>query len=259
MTESIFVNKCLTLGFENYLGIKNTDAFECHVVECLVHIYGQDIVEAYKEKSLEKFDKVMRKYGLSENIYTNFMDNLEAYGHFKERIKENPNSKTDIMSNIDVDLIKMYEFMSAFVDVTEAQLSSFENDMLKNHQTVKMHFNYSNDPKRVENFYKQERNKIGNRVQLTEQRVELLDDITYSKFGVSIDDVKNMDYRMVNKLNNYINDRIAQGIDAVTPPKKKLRFNSVLSSGNGFVDILLILSIIATEVSIGLIYMFLHI
>ena len=179
--------------------------------------------------------------------------------NIRKASKPNPNIKTDILSNIDVNLIKMYEFMSAFVDITEAQLSGFETSMLKNFEVTKMHFNYSNDPKRVENFYKQERNKIGNRVQLTEQRVELLDDITYSKFGVSIDDVKNMDYRMVNKLNNYINDRIAQGIDAVTPPKKKLRFNSVLSSGNGFVDVLLILGIIATEISIGLIYMFLHI
>lgn len=259
MTESIFINKCLTLGFENYLGNKNTDPFECHIIECLVHIYGQEIVDAYKEKSLEKFDKIVRKYGLSETIYMNFMDNLEAYSRFKERLSDNPNIKTEILSNIDVDLIKMYEFMSAFVDITEAQLSGFETSMLKNFEVTKMHFNYSNDPKRVENFFKKERSKFGNRVKLTEQNIELLDDLTYSKFGVSINDVKNMDYRMVNQLNNYINDRLAKGIDTIKPAKKKIRFNSVLSSGNGFVDALLILGIIATEISIGLIYMFLHI
>lgn len=256
--ESIFINKCLTLGFENYLGNKNTDPFECHVIECLVSIYGQEIIEAYKEKSLEKFDKIMREYGLSENIYTNFMDNLEALSRFKEVMKSNPNTKTNIFSNIDIDLIKMYEFMSAFVDVTEAQLSSFEASMLKNFEVTKIHFNYSNDPKRVENFFKKERSKFGNSVELKEQTIELLDDLTYSKFGVSINEVKNMDYRMVNQLNNYINDRMSKGLDTIKPAKKKIRFNSVISSGNGFVDILLILSIIATEVSVGLIYMFLH-
>ena len=258
MTENIFINKSLTLGYENYTGKKNTDAFECHVIECLVAIYGIDIIDAYKENSIEKFDKTIRRYGLTENIYTHFMDNLIAYQGFKESLEKNPNVKTDIMGNIDVDLIKMYEFMSAFVKITEAQVSSFETLMLKNTEVTKMHFNYSNNPKRVENFYKKERSKFGNSVELVEQDVEFLDELTYSKFGISINDVKDMDYRMVKKLNNYINDRISQGLDVVKPTKRKLKLNSVISSGNGFVDVLLILSIIVTEISVGLIYMFLH-
>lgn len=256
--EGIFINKSLTIGYENYTGKKNTDPFECHVIECLVAIYGKDIIDAYNERSMEKFDKTIRRYGLAENIYTHFMDNLIAYQGFKERLKKEPNIKTDIISNIDVDLIKMYEFMSAFVKITEAQLTSFETLILKNFEVTKIHFNYSNDPKRVENFYKKERSKFGNSVELKEQDVEFLDEITYSKFGVSIDEVKNMDYRMVKKLNNYINDRIKSGVDVVAPTKRKLKLNSVISSGNGFVDALLIMSIIATEISVGLIYMFLH-
>ena len=72
-----------------------------------------------------------------------------------------------------------------------------------------------------------------------------------------------MDYRMVEELNNYIKKRLNEEKtenSEVEKPKvnKKLMANTVVSSGNGFVDALLIISIIATEISVGLVYLFLH-
>ena len=74
---------------------------------------------------------------------------------------------------------------------------------------------------------------------------------------MSYDDVKDMDYRMINKLNDYIKNKLESN-NVPTAIKQRFRINSVLTSGSGAVDALLIIAIIATEISIGLIYLFLH-
>ncbi len=99
-------------------------------------------------------------------------------------------------------------------------------------------------------------------VELIEIKPEYLDEFTYAKFGTSLKDVKKMDYRMVKELNDYIKSKMTVSIPEDRPKDKfslsNINKRTVLSSGNGYVDGLLIAGIIATEISIGLIYLFLH-
>jgi len=96
-------------------------------------------------------------------------------------------------------------------------------------------------------------------VDLVEIKPEFLDGSVYEKYGTTLDDVKKMDYRMVEQLNSYIKSKmLTDSINEVEKNKKFPLSNVVITSGNGFVDALLIASMIITELSIGAIYYFLN-
>ena len=66
---------------------------------------------------------------------------------------------------------------------------------------------------------------------------------------------------MVNELNEYIKKRMIEdsSSDEIEDSKTiKLTPTSIITSGNGFVDAILMIAIIITELSIGFMYLFLH-
>ncbi len=255
--NEIFINEFLTIGFNDFINKTKNNIFEDYVIACLYAIYGQSLIEAYIQKQTNMFEKIIKKYKLNQSVYEDFMDNLIAYEGFKKSLMTNPIQKTEILSNIQTDLIKMLKYKTVFESITDAQIAGFESIFLNDQEIKKYTFNYSNDPNKVLKYYKNEKRNFSEDIILEEEKPNLLDEFTYARFGVSYDDVKDMDYRMINKLNDYIKNKIE--VDKVPNAiKQKFRINSVLTSGSGAVDALLIIAIIATEISIGLIYLFLH-
>ena len=68
---------------------------------------------------------------------------------------------------------------------------------------------------------------------------------------------------MVTELNSYIKEKmesitIDQQVNKKPKSRKEMFMKTAVSTGNGFADAILIAAIIATEMSIGLIYLFLH-
>lgn len=60
-------------------------------------------------------------------------------------------------------------------------------------------------------------------------------------------------------IRQHIRAKLKEDNDDSGNEKKKLGANTIITSGNGFIDALLIISIIVTEISIGMIYYFLHV
>ena len=255
--NEIFINEFLTIGFNDFINKTKNNIFEYYVIECLHAIYGQSLIEAYNNKQAYEFEKIIKKYKLNQTIYEDFMDNLIAYENFKKSLITNPIQKTEVLSNIQIDIIKMIKHKTVFENITDAQMAGFENIFLNDMEIKKYTFNYSIDPNKVLKYYKSEKRSFSEDVILEEEKPNLLDEFTYARFGVSYDDVKDMDYRMINKLNDYIKNKLESN-NVPTAIKQRFRINSVLTSGSGAVDALLIIAIIATEISIGLIYLFLH-
>lgn len=264
MSGSIFINEFISLGMAAYFGDKSTDIFEKHVVECLCDIYGRDkIKKVYDAKDDVAFLDLIYTYGLSKTVYDNFLRDSSKYEKFKEDNRKDPALKSDIGSKVEIALVTMFLYRCLLVEPSLEEISHFENDLLNNFEVIKLHFNTSLNPNRTRDVWDKKKRMLTDSVQLVEIKPEYLDEFTYAKFGTSLQDVKKMDYRMVEELNCYIKSKMELSVEEEKPFRKKdiistLKRDTVLSTGNGFVDALFVAAIIATEMSIGLIYLFLH-
>ena len=255
MDNVVFVNQFITNGITTFVNGSSEHIFEKHVIEVLCHIYGRNnIVQAFEDKNEKIFAHVVESYGFPQNLYDNFLDYTAGYSSYLELGE----GKTDTIEKIENLLIKMYKFKSAIIDLTEEDKSTFENLLLKDFEVKKLVFDQSLNPNKTEEIWLSEKKKLDNRVILEEVKPELLDEFTYAKFGVSKKDVEKMDYRMIARLNEYIESKLSDQEEDNKKPEK-INLNTFVTSGNGFVDALLIIAIIAAEFSVGLIYLFLHI
>lgn len=261
MGEYAFINNFISYGLAYYFDKKGDYVFEGHVIECLCDIYGKDnLKRIYETKDESAFIDLMRTYGLANNLYDNFIRDTNLYEKFKMQKNNDPSVKSDILSKVEMSLVTMYIYRCFLIEPTLEELSHFENDLLNNFEIIKMHFNCSLDPNKVREVWSKKKRMIDDNVNLVRIVPNYLDDFTYAKYGTSLAEVEKMDYRMVEELNSYITSK--QALEVKDEPVEKKKFNlfanTALSSGNGFVDAILIASIIATEFSIGLIYLFLH-
>ncbi len=263
MTELIIANSFISQGLYEYFNNSSASSFEAHIIECLCDIYGEDkIKKTFTEKNDPAFSELIHSYGLKNSVYDNFLRDTNAYNSFKISKEQDPSIKTDLLTRIESYIITMFLYKCLTSEATDEEISHFENDLLNNFNIIKLHFNMSNDPSATRNLWAKKKKLLMDEVELVEIVPEYLDEYTYSKFGTSLDIVKKMDYRMVEELNSYIKSKLE--VQAQEDPKSQnkkksdLFRNTAISSGNGFVDALLITSIIVTEISIGIIYFFLH-
>lgn len=261
MDKTFFVNQFLSLGMYDYFNDKRDNIFERHIVECLCDIYGTSAIKkCYDEKDENAFTTLIYSYGLTSTVYDNFLRDTVKYEEFREKNKENPSLKSDVASLVESSIITMFLYKCLIEEPSLETLSHFENDLLNDFSIIKLHFNTSLEPNKTRTIWEKKKKLLSNNVELVEIKPEYLDEFTYSRFGIDIEKVKEMDYRMVAELNKYIKSKMTE-LEAPKEEKKKkplLSRNTIISSGNGLVDALLIMSIIAAEMSIGIIYLFLH-
>lgn len=265
MSENVFINAFITIGMSDYFTSHKVETFEAHIVECLCDIYGEDkLRQVYEDKNEVEFTKLLHTYGLSRTLYDNFLRDTLKYGNFKAEKLRDPSVKSDIASKIEVSLIQMFLYKCLLIEPTLEEISHFENNLLNNFEMIKWHFNNSLNPNRTREVWNKKKRMLTDNVELVEIKPRYLDEFTYAKFGTSLQDVKKMDYRMVNELNKYIEDKLATievDVDKkASKPKnlKELFIKTPLSTGSGFTDAIMIASIIAAEMAIGIIYLFLH-
>lgn len=259
-----FVNEFISIGMNDYFYVSNGTSFERHIVECLCDIYGQEeIKKLYDDGNVDGFNEMIIKFGVKPEVYDNFLRSTVRFELFKKENEKNPAIKSDIASNIEENIITMFLRKCVIYSPTEEELSHFENDLLNDFNVIKWHFNTSINPNKTRDIWNTKRKILSEEVELVEIKPVYLDEFTYSRFGVKLDDVKKMDGRMVDELNKYIKGKLEEdsNMEDIELPKIKKKtsvWNTAISSGNGYVDALMIVSIIVTELSIGAIYLFLH-
>ena len=262
MNKLVFINNFISMGMASYFENTKKDIFEGHVIECLSDIYGRNKMKAiYDARDEAAFISLLHVYGMQRSLYDNLLRDMMKYEAFMEENRRDPSVKSDIASKIEVTIITMFLHKCLLVAPSLEEISHFENDLLNNFEVIKLHFNTSLSPGRTREIWNKKKSMLTDNVKLVEIKPEYLDDFTYAKYGTSLKDVKKMDYRMVRELNSYIESKQSLEVENDQKKKKsipKLNKQTVLSSGNGFVDALLIAGIIATEMSIGLIYLFLN-
>ncbi len=264
MNETVFINDFISIGLSDFYKEPHQASFESHIIECLCDIYGKEnIKKVYEARDEAGFQNLIFKYGCAKTVYDNFLRDTIKFENFKNENTKDPSVKSDIGSKVEISVITMFLYKCLLLAPSLEEISHFENNLLNNFSIIKWNFNTALNPNRTRDTWEKKKRMLTDNVELVEIKPEYLDEFTYAKFGTSLEDVKKMDYRMVTELNNYIKSKLT--VEASSLPKRKepttkwaFLNNTVLSTGNGYVDALLIAGIIATEMSIALIYLFLH-
>ena len=242
---NFFVNRAIDCGIENYLLKKNNEKydkshiFEVLVIEMLIHIYGEiNIINPYKLKDSKSFIKNLQLYGLSSKSVYQFINLMDEY----YRWLSSSNKKND---NV-IERIKFILLQMVLNKVSEKNLSSvevtyyvrfFENKIIGLSETCQL----------KKGFIDSESINFTYDLLLP----DFFDEKKYKEFGISLNDMSKLSNETVEKINNKI---VVEDADT---ERKKNRFviplRLAISSGNGFVDTLVLLSVMATEIMIGII------
>ena len=248
----MFINEFITIGLNDYFNDLKAVSFEKHVIECICDIYGkEEIKKVFLTKDQNAFIDIIKSFGYPDNYFTRFLSYTIEYEKFKETLKTNPEAKTNILSRIEAELITMFSYKWMLDKVTDADIERFEKDLLNDFEVIRMKFNHSMDPNIIKTIWSKQKHDLQNSISLNKAETSFLETAVYKKFDLNKEDVQKMDYRMVEQLNKSITDKLKEAPEEIV--KKPFRQKFVLSSGNGFVDILMMVSIIGTIASIGII------
>ena len=260
-----FINEAFEKGLTDYLDSKSKpesvvyNSFLVVVIRMLVSIYNElDIINPFKMGNVDTFDANLMKYGASKEKIDNFKRLLDGFYAIDKRNNTAIRREENIyFIEVQKVLIDLFNYKRFNYGVTDKESKEFF-DLLYTpgcSSALRQSYNYLNAENiyEVAEYYKSETEKG---IQKEEkEKKDLLSFDLYKMFNVSISDLSKMTTEEVSKLNsniyksldiseNAINKEflLQEKIKELTNPKEPL------TSGNGYVDILLIMSIIVTVI-----------
>ena len=262
--ESYFINKAFDEAISNYMN--NLDKSEGVIfnsflvvfIRMLVNIYGyNDIVTPYKEKNENKFYVNLMKYGAKKENIDNLKRLVECFYTIDERNQGIKKEENIYFIEIQKRVIDLYNLKRVYFNVSEDEKKEFF-DLLytpKTSNALRLSYNFLNAENiyEIAEYYKEAMNiKIENK---KSNNKDLLGFNIYEFFNISISDLSNMNEKDVKKLNKEIyrtlhvrEDDPNKNILLEERIKTMKNYNEPLTTGNGYVDILLIMSIIVTGI-----------
>ena len=248
-----FVNEAFEEGIKAYIAKSNNQKyakkyeFELIIIETLVEIYDQiDILNPYKLRDVNSLRKNFAVYGASFNEINELFRLLDEYKKWYSSPKK---EASDILENIFKILSSfvLLKYNSVVISSSEMKyyedFFNLENDYLKKTASL-----MKEDYQTVINIFPQMRANSKNRFAKAKKDFILFDDAEYQRYGLDVDEVKDLSDTKLLELNYQIKIR-----DEIAKKKRKKTSNFVLSSGNGFIDGLILFSIICTEIMVGIV------
>lgn len=269
--NQVFVNEAFTKAIDDYL--KNADnvqgiiynSFLVVVVRMLVCIYSElDIVNPLVIGDEELLYKNLTKFGYSRDSLNIFFSNLQLYYDISQRNQQNSQKeKNPYFEFVQKDLIDMFIIKKVNFYLTEEEVNTFY-DLLytpfsKNPLRVSYNFLMctinNTDVMEIDNYFKtQMRDNIK---VIKPQEKHYLNVKAYEILNYSMDDLNKMDSNELERVNHQVYDYfkirenainkeylLEKAIEAIEREKNKV------TSGNGYVDILLVMSVICTIIMV---------
>ena len=260
MTMAIFINNAIHNGIQNYLNsvqgieIDRVHVFEFLVVKTLIDIFGeQSIITPFKNGDISTFKENIAMHGMKPTEVELFCQYLDEY----DKWLNSPNlvPKTELPTQIEAILINMILLKNNYQKISSEELAKFdsffdpvEGDMAKIQNLIIA------DKTAIPRIWRRKKAGLEGGLVLEEVGPELLPASDYRRFGLSISEVKQLSNLKIKEINDKIKAEDAAnnaGGQSKFDPKKL-----ILTSGSGFVDTIVLLSIIATEIMIGLLIAF---
>ena len=269
--NQVFVNEAFTKAIDDYL--KNADnvqgiiynSFLVVVVRMLVCIYSElDIVNPLVIGDEELLYKNLTKFGYSRDSLNIFFSNLQLYYDISQRNQQNSQKeKNPYFEFVQKDLIDMFIIKKVNFYLTEEEVKTFY-DLLytpfsKNPLRVSYNFLMctinNTDVMEIDNYFTtQMRDNIK---VIKPQEKHYLNVKAYEILNYSMDDLNKMDSNELERVNHQVYDYfkirenainkeylLEKAIEAIEREKNKV------TSGNGYVDILLVMSVICTIIMV---------
>lgn len=252
-----FVNESISKGIENYLlkkdgkDIESSRLFECEIIKMLCYIYGEaNIINPYKVNKQGVFLSNLCIYGLTSMDANLFVDLVDTYNYWLSSSIESENSLFKDISKI---LIKMIVLKKFYKKITTEELEYYDNFfLLKDYKISGIASLLAKDNEDLKQYWQRKRRAYLGDIDLEIDELEplYLDEKLYNKYGLSMDDIRKLGNIRVKEINNEIMKEEAKNSDGGGRGKEKPK-QLVLTSGNGFVDMLVLLSIMMTEIMLG--------
>ena len=251
------ISKEITLAIENYLATKEQPlssslSFPVIIIRTLVLIYGElEIINPYLTKNKELFDNNLMKYGFSKNKLEDFKKCFEA---FCRTLKESDNI---FLNKVEEYLVEMFFLKKKKIGLSEDELDNFKKYLcLSSNSYLKDYTNYYlKDKNSIDYYFARQDYLSEHTIDLTPVKKTTLFIDAYLLLGYTVEEVSKMNSEELEEANRKVyaffkideNDENKRDllIDAVNYYKK---YGNRLTSGNGYVDLLLIISVVVTLV-----------
>ena len=237
--NNIFINQSISYGISNYMLIKQgkdydkAHIFEVYIIRCLCKIYGDlNIINPYRINNENSFKSNLIMYGLKLSQMEEFINLMEEYSIWLN--SEKLVGKTDITSKIEIILINMIIERNKHIRFNEDEIKFFDKyfDPINNNFAT-LHDLITKDVSIIPMYWNRKKSLLGGNIKFRLIRNDLLSSSTYDKYG--------LDREILEKMSEE-NKR----------SKKFIPKNIIITSGSGFVDTLMLLSIMTTEIMIGI-------
>ena len=251
-----FINDSIDSGISNYMLIKDSKEydkshiFEVCIISCLCKIYGEiNIINPYRIDNENSFKSNLIMYGLKVSEMEEFIKLMDDYSKWLN--SERAVGKTNLTSKIEIILVNMILVRNKAVKFTADEIKYFDKffDPINNNIAT-LHNLITKDVSVVPMYWNKKKTLLNSKYKFKFVRNDLLSSSTYKKYNLDVNEVSKMSEEKVKEINNKI---LKSEKEDKTRRKRFLPKQLIITSGNGFVDTLMLLSIMTTAIMIGII------
>ena len=261
--SSVFINEALTKAIDNYLQSCDNpqgvtyNSFLVVVIRMLIVIYSElDIVNPISIQNEELFKDNMAKYGYTKNRVNLFLEHLNNYYLIEKTNQEKTiKLRNEYFIIVQKDIIDMFIAKKMNYQITEEETKKFYELLYTpntpNPLRVSFNFLMADNVMEVSNYFQKQMQD--NVKKIIPQEKHYLNIKAYELLNYSMDDIRDLDSKEIDKVNRQVYDYFKIRENAIN--KEYLldkaieaieRENNKVTSGNGYVDALLVLSVLAT-------------
>lgn len=258
--EKYFINPGLEYGIRSYISsYKNGNmcariySFEMHVIKALTIVYGEkSILLPYKIDNETAFKCNLLMYGLKESDMEDFIKYMDEYYVFMKNYKSEKKA-TGLINEIEHILMDMITKRSKKHPFTDEELNEFDKIFNPTNGDLKELKQLVADNRGliIREWAEQKQEITNTQVKLMAINPNLLHPNTYFKYGYDIKTIASLTEQEINEVNNVIIKE--ENKDNYFKNDTRARRRLVLSTGSTIIDLLVILSVIATELMVGFI------
>ncbi len=265
--KSYFINEAFEKAITDYL--KSEDApegilynsFLVVVIRMLVNIYGElDIINPFEVKNENAFDDNLMKFGATIEKVDELKRLVDGFYNIEKRNKKSIKKETNCyFISVQKCLIDLYTLKRINYGLTQSDHKEFY-DLLYTpgcSNALRLSYNYLNadDIYEVAEYFKECMKQDGKKEEKKEKNILGFD--VYKMFNLSVADISKLSVQELDKINSEIYASLDIKENAINKDyllKEKINRiklqNEPLTTGNGYVDILLVMSVIVTSIMV---------
>lgn len=249
-----FINSSFENGIKRYLNSQeygNAYVFEENIIKLLICIFNEaDIINPFTLSDKKQLIDNLCTYGLNEMEVLSFLRYLEIYGKW---LNSNRKEKNRVFECICRCLIKMIVLKSKYKELTADEMRIYDDFFALSNSNIRLMVEMSSNSPYAMYKYWNVKKKIylEKHSKLKIMLPKLLKPEVYMKYGLSMEEMKKLSAYDVERINERIlsDEKNPQGGGR----KKEKPRQLILTSGNGFVDTLVLFSIMVTEIMLGIV------